>query len=118
MSAPSQTKTGSWFAGSSTNSKQTPSKPLYTKTGRTHPKIITLGGDHTLVLPVLRALNGVYGPVSVIHFDSHLDSWDPGFYGGDAASKASTINHGTCRLREVQWVFPINGNTDLEMLML
>lgn len=70
--------------------------PSYTKTGRLHPKLITLGGDHTLVLPVLRSMHSVYGPVSIIHFDSHLDSWDPGFYGGDDASKASTINHGTC----------------------
>lgn len=43
--------------------------PLYTKTGKLHPKMITLGGDHTLVLPVLRALNSAYGPVAVIHFD-------------------------------------------------
>lgn len=75
--------------------KASDDKAKYTKSGRLHPKLITLGGDHTLVLPVLRSLYTVYGPVSVIHFDSHLDSWDPGFYGGDEASKASTINHGT-----------------------
>ncbi|KAF5376005.1 hypothetical protein D9757_008813 [Collybiopsis confluens] len=43
--------------------------------GKEHPRIITLGGDHTIVLPILRALNKVYGPVSVIHFDAHLDTW-------------------------------------------
>ncbi|KAJ8701728.1 hypothetical protein PTI98_000485 [Pleurotus ostreatus] len=42
-----------------------------------HPRIITLGGDHTIVLPILRSLNKVYGPVSVIHFDAHLDTWAP-----------------------------------------
>ena len=69
------------------------SKALYTKTGQVHPKIITLGGDHTLVLPILRSLNKVYGPVSVIHFDSHLDSWSPSSYGD---SSAASINHGNC----------------------
>lgn len=46
-----------------------------------HPKLITLGGDHSIALPALRALNQVYGkPVSVIHFDAHLDTWHPGKY--------------------------------------
>lgn len=30
----------------------------------------SLGGDHTIVLPILRSLHKVYGPISVIHFDS------------------------------------------------
>lgn len=34
--------------------------------GREHPKIITLGGDHSVVLPILRSLNKVYGEISVI----------------------------------------------------
>ena len=40
--------------------------------GKSHPRIITLGGDHTITLPLLRSINSVYGPISVIHFDSHL----------------------------------------------
>lgn len=40
--------------------------------GRTLPRVITLGGDHTITLPLLRSVNKAYGPVSVIHFDSHL----------------------------------------------
>jgi len=47
--------------------KQGPSK-----TGRTLPRLITLGGDHTITLPLLRSMNQAYGPISVIHFDSHL----------------------------------------------
>lgn len=63
------------------------------KDGREHPRIISLGGDHTIVLPILRALHSVYGqPISVIHFDSHLDTW-PGYPGAD--SQAARINHGT-----------------------
>lgn len=43
--------------------------------GIAHPRIITLGGDHTIVLPILRSLYKTYGPISVIHFDAHLDTW-------------------------------------------
>ena len=42
------------------------------KQGKTLPRVITLGGDHTITLPLLRSVNRAYGPVSVIHFDSHL----------------------------------------------
>lgn len=42
--------------------------------GKTLPRVITLGGDHTITLPLLRSINRAYGPVSVIHFDSHLDT--------------------------------------------
>jgi len=42
------------------------------KHGKTLPRVITLGGDHTITLPLLRSINRAYGPVSVIHFDSHL----------------------------------------------
>ncbi|KAI9454139.1 arginase family-domain-containing protein [Lactarius psammicola] len=48
----------------------------FAKDNKEHPKIVTLGGDHTIVLPILRSLNRVYGPVSVIHFDAHLDTWN------------------------------------------
>lgn len=39
-----------------------------------HPRIVSLGGDHSIVLPILRSLKQVYGPISVIHLDSHLDT--------------------------------------------
>ena len=43
------------------------------------PHVLTLGGDHTIALPLLRALAAVHGPVAVIHFDAHLDTWDTYF---------------------------------------
>jgi agmatinase len=46
--------------------------PGPSKKGKTLPRVITLGGDHTITLPLLRSINREYGPVSVIHFDSHL----------------------------------------------
>jgi agmatinase len=64
------------------------------KHGKTLPRVITLGGDHTITLPLLRSVNKAYGPISVIHFDSHLDTWKPQVFGG-APSKQAAINHGT-----------------------
>lgn len=64
------------------------------KQGKTLPRVITLGGDHTITLPLLRSVNKAYGPISVIHFDSHLDTWKPKVFGG-APSKQAAINHGT-----------------------
>ena len=38
--------------------------------------IISLGGDHTIAVPLLRAINKkCNGPVSLVHFDAHLDTW-------------------------------------------
>jgi agmatinase len=45
-------------------------------------KPITLGGDHTIVLPILRSLHKAHGPIAVIHFDAHLDTWDT-YFGAD-----------------------------------
>ena len=41
--------------------------------------IISLGGDHTIALPLLRAVNHHVGPVALVHFDAHLDTWDTYF---------------------------------------
>ncbi|KAG6332774.1 hypothetical protein ID866_6319 [Astraeus odoratus] len=65
---------------------------LLAKDGREHPRIVSMGGDHTIVLPILRALNKTYGPISIIHFDAHLDTW-AGYPG--AATEQSRITHGT-----------------------
>ncbi|KAI6001082.1 agmatinase [Pisolithus orientalis] len=62
--------------------------------GKNHPRVVTLGGDHTIVLPLLRSIYSAYGPISVIHFDSHLDTWKPSVFGG-APSEQAAINHGT-----------------------
>jgi agmatinase len=41
--------------------------------------IISLGGDHTIAYPLLKAVNQHYGPVALVHFDAHLDTWDTYF---------------------------------------
>lgn len=57
-------------------------------------KPLTLGGDHTLTLPVLRAMARHYGPVGLIHVDAHADTNDQMF--------GETIAHGTSFRRAVE----------------
>ncbi|GHF52771.1 agmatinase [Streptomyces mashuensis] len=45
----------------------------------TGARLMTLGGDHTIALPMLRAVSRKHGPVAVLHFDAHLDTWDTHF---------------------------------------
>jgi agmatinase/guanidinopropionase len=44
-------------------------------------KTIALGGDHSVSLPLLRAQAARHGPLAVVHFDSHPDTWDNEFDG-------------------------------------
>ena len=48
---------------------------------------ITLGGDHSITLPILRAHAKKYGPLALIQFDAHTDTWPD--------EDASRIDHGT-----------------------
>ncbi|WP_424464424.1 agmatinase [Pseudoclavibacter helvolus] len=45
----------------------------------TGAKIVTIGGDHTIALPLLRNMARIHGPVAMLHFDAHLDTWDTYF---------------------------------------
>lgn len=53
-----------------------------------------LGGDHTVTLAALRSTVDHWGVVSVIHFDSHIDTWNPKALHGGVTEYAS-VNHGT-----------------------
>ena len=55
---------------------------------------LTLGGDHTLSLPVLRAIAGKHGPVGLIHVDAHADINEHMF--------GESIAHGTPFRRAVE----------------
>ncbi len=48
---------------------------------------LSLGGDHSVTLPILRAHAKKYGPLALIHFDAHSDSWQD--------DDPARINHGT-----------------------
>jgi agmatinase len=41
--------------------------------------VLALGGDHTIALPLLRATAQRHGPVALVHFDAHLDTWNSYF---------------------------------------
>src|SRR4051794_25235019 len=42
-------------------------------------RVVTIGGDHTIALPLLRAVAAQHGPVAGVPFDAHLDTWDTYF---------------------------------------
>jgi agmatinase len=50
-------------------------------------RLVAIGGDHTITLPALRAAHAEHGPIALIHFDAHLDTWDTYF--------AAPITHGS-----------------------
>ncbi|NTW12196.1 MAG: agmatinase [Anaerolineales bacterium] len=50
--------------------------------------LITLGGDHSIALPLLRAHAKKHGPVSLVHIDAHIDTWEAEF-------EAVPYSHGT-----------------------
>jgi agmatinase len=41
--------------------------------------VLSLGGDHTMALPALQAMHSVHGPLALVHFDAHLDTWNTYF---------------------------------------
>ncbi|MEL6893147.1 MAG: agmatinase [Actinomycetota bacterium] len=55
---------------------------------------ITMGGDHTIALPILRAMRKVHGPVGLVHIDAHTDINDTMF--------GERITHGTPFRRAVE----------------
>jgi guanidinobutyrase len=55
---------------------------------------LTLGGDHTIVLPILRAIARRHGPVALVHVDAHADVNDDMF--------GERIAHGTPFRRAVE----------------
>lgn len=57
-------------------------------------KPATVGGDHTITLPILRAINKVHGPVAMVHVDAHADINDRMF--------GEKIAHGTIFRRAIE----------------
>ncbi|WP_108483285.1 agmatinase [Oceaniglobus ichthyenteri] len=58
------------------------------------PGTVTLGGDHFITLPILRAYAAKYGPMAVIQVDAHSDLW--------ADDDMSRIDHGTFMYKAVK----------------
>jgi agmatinase len=51
------------------------------------PHLIALGGEHGITLPLLRALARRTGPLGLLHFDAHVDTWPDNF--------GQTFGHGS-----------------------
>ncbi|HYJ74374.1 MAG TPA: agmatinase [Kineosporiaceae bacterium] len=56
--------------------------------------LVSIGGDHSLSLPLLRATAARHGPIALVHFDAHLDTWDTYF--------GAPYTHGTPFRRAVE----------------
>ena len=54
--------------------------------------MLSFGGDHLVSLPLLRAHARKYGPLRLVHFDAHSDTWD----------EDGALNHGTLFLRAAE----------------
>lgn len=55
---------------------------------------LTFGGDHSITLPILRAAAAAHGPLTMIQFDSHLDTWSTYF--------GSRYTHGSFVIRAIE----------------
>ncbi len=49
--------------------------------------LLAIGGDHTIAYPLLRVTSQRFGPVALVHFDAHLDTWQTYF--------GAPLTHGT-----------------------
>jgi agmatinase len=50
-------------------------------------RLLAIGGDHTIAFPLLRVARQRFGPVALVHFDAHLDTWQTYF--------GAPLTHGT-----------------------
>ena len=55
---------------------------------------LTLGGDHYISFPILRAMAEKHGPLSLIHFDAHSDTWPD--------DDMARVDHGTMFYKAVK----------------
>ena len=56
--------------------------------------LVTLGGDHSISLPLLRAHHALHGPMALIQFDAHTDTW--------ADDNPARVDHGTMFYKAVR----------------
>ncbi len=55
--------------------------------------LLAMGGDHFVSLPLIRAYANKYGPLALVHFDAHSDTWP---------DESGRISHGTMFYHAVQ----------------
>lgn len=54
-------------------------------------RVVSLGGDHLVSLPLLRAHHRTYGQMALVHFDAHSDTWE--------YDEAAPLHHGMMFLK-------------------
>ncbi len=89
----------------------------------TNKKFISVGGDHSTTLPILRALKKKYGrPLNFIHFDAHLDTypaaWGCEYHHGAFARHA--IEEGLVDPKNMMQIGirgPLTGSADLDIVV-
>lgn len=67
---------------------------FYRRVSESGARPVTLGGDHTITLPILRALHERHGAVALVHVDAHADTNDTMF--------GERIAHGTIFRRAIE----------------
>jgi agmatinase len=70
------------------------SMALIEKQAREIAHLVALGGDHSVTLPLLRALASRRGPPALIHFDAHVDTWPDSF--------GQPLGHGSVFYRAIE----------------
>lgn len=71
-------------------------------------KILFAGGDHSITLPILRAFFKKYGPLNLIHFDAHFDTYPPAY--GEEYHHGTFLRHAVSEgLTKKVWQFGIRG---------
>jgi agmatinase len=58
--------------------------------------LTTFGGDHFITYPLLKAHAAKHGPLALVHFDAHPDTWP------EVKGKEVELNHGTMFWRAVK----------------
>src|SRR5262249_26508420 len=53
--------------------------------------LVAFGGDHSITLPLLRAVARRHGPPALVHFDAHVDTWPDSF--GQPLGHGSVFYH-------------------------
>jgi agmatinase len=53
--------------------------------------LVSIGGEHGITLPLLRALSKKSRPLGLVHFDAHVDTWADNF--GQAYAHGSVFYH-------------------------
>jgi len=70
------------------------SMALIEKQARAIEHLVAFGGDHSVTLPLLRALANRVGPPALIHFDAHVDTWPDSF--------GQVLGHGSVFYRAIE----------------